>query len=275
MTWFFGSLKMTLHSRGSTGLLSALSRSAETAHHICPARRSLRILSAPNAPRPSTSRPLSSDILTDGNATQTQVDTAGGKGHKQRLSRPKASIPPMPGEVYPPSRILDLGNPTAKGPSAGLEDVHMTDSKSKKSKRLEPQSFAANSSQRPIEPWQTQKDALKKKFGEQGWNPRKKLSPDTLEGIRALHQQYPQKYTTPVLAEQFKISPEAIRRILKSNWRPSAEKMEERRGRWAKRHDRIWDAQAEMGLKPKRKKNRKPAGPEDLDILPPIPSLDP
>ena len=115
-----------------------------------------------------------------------------------------------------------------------------------------------------------QKDALKEKFGEQGWSPRKKLSPDTMEGIRALHEQFPQKYTTSVLAEQFKISPEAIRRILKSKWRATPEKMEERRARWAKRHDRIWDAQAEMGLRPQRKKDRKPEGPEKLDETIPL-----
>ncbi|PYH78009.1 hypothetical protein BO82DRAFT_249753, partial [Aspergillus uvarum CBS 121591] len=61
---------------------------------------------------------------------------------------------------------------------------------------------------------------LKEKFKE-GWNPPKKLSPDAIEGIRHLHQVAPEQFTTPVLAEQFKVSPEAIRRILKSKWRAS------------------------------------------------------
>lgn len=133
---------------------------------------------------------------------------------------------------------------------------------------------AALPPQRPKGDWQVQKEALKKKFGDQGWSPRKKLSPDTMEGIRVLHEQYPDKYTTPVLAQQFEVSPEAIRRILKSKWRPSPEKMEERRQRWAKRHDRIWDAQAEIGLRPKRKKGRLPEGPEKLDdIIPLMPNV--
>ena len=115
------------------------------------------------------------------------------------------------------------------------------------------------------EPWQAQKEALQKKFGSEGWNPRKKLSPDTIDGIRALNQQYPDKYPTPVLAEKFKVSPEAIRRILKSKWRPSPEKAAERRERWARRHDRIWDQQAAIGLRPARTKVKKPKESSDPD----------
>ncbi|KAI9934929.1 hypothetical protein ASPWEDRAFT_44463 [Aspergillus wentii DTO 134E9] len=103
------------------------------------------------------------------------------------------------------------------------------------------------------EGWQIQKGALKKKFKE-GWNPTKKLSPDAIEGIRQLHGASPDKFTTPVLAEQFKVSPEAIRRILKSKWRASEPEMEDRRKRWQKRHDRIWSQMAELGLRPKTKR---------------------
>lgn len=105
------------------------------------------------------------------------------------------------------------------------------------------------------EGWQIQKDALKQKFKE-GWNPPKKLSPDALDGIRHLHAMAPDRFTTPVLAEQFKVSPEAIRRILKSKWKPSEADMEDRRKRWEKRHDRIWSQMAELGLRPKRKRTQ-------------------
>ncbi|EDN07280.1 predicted protein [Histoplasma mississippiense (nom. inval.)] len=81
---------------------------------------------------------------------------------------------------------------------------------------------------RELEPWQIQKRALKKKFPE-GWNPRKRLHPDTLDTIRHLHQQDPATYSTPALAQEYKVSPEAIRRILKSKWRPSPEIAAERR----------------------------------------------
>ena len=103
------------------------------------------------------------------------------------------------------------------------------------------------------EPWQTQKKALLEKLGSTGWLPRKRLSPDTLAGIRALHAQHPEKFTTPVLANQFKVSPEAIRRILKSKWRPNDEEEEERRRRWENRGESIWSQMSEMGIKPPKK----------------------
>ena len=105
------------------------------------------------------------------------------------------------------------------------------------------------------EGWQIQKEALKQKF-EGGWNPPKKLSPDALDGIRHLHAMAPDRFTTPVLAEEFKISPEAIRRILKSKWRASEAQMDDRRKRWEKRHDKIWSQMAELGLRPKVKRHQ-------------------
>ena len=104
---------------------------------------------------------------------------------------------------------------------------------------------------RPL--WAIQKEALKEKLGGQAWNPRKKLSPDTMEGIRHLHQTQPDKFTTPVLAEHFKVSPEAIRRILKSKWQPTDAEYEARMLRWDKRGERIWSNLVEMGVKPPKR----------------------
>lgn len=143
---------------------------------------------------------------------------------------------------YPDTRTIDEA-----GRLARRQDEHLTQSETATSGR----------SPRPLstykEAWQVQKAVLKNKFTE-GWNPRKKLSPDTMEGIRALHAQYPDRYTTAVLAEQFAVSPEAIRRILKSKWSSNLEpeKVSEIRERWAKRHDRIWDIKSQIGLRPKR-----------------------
>lgn len=131
--------------------------------------------------------------------------------------------------------------------------------------QLELKDLAVPKKQKKQEPWQEQKQALKEKFGEAGWNPRKKLSPDTMEGIRALHDQDPDKYSTPVLAEHFAVSAEAVRRILKSKWRPTEKEMDKRRERWAKRHDRIWDQQAELGLRPMRTKDKQVEEPDEFE----------
>ncbi|KAI9733559.1 MAG: Required for respiratory growth protein 9 mitochondrial [Cirrosporium novae-zelandiae] len=100
--------------------------------------------------------------------------------------------------------------------------------------------------------WGIQKAALKRKFPE-GYNPLKRLSPDTLTGIRALHGQYPERFPTPTLSKLFKISPEGIRRILKSNWAPTEEEDKDRKQRWVKRGERIWDRWVELGVRPPKK----------------------
>lgn len=99
------------------------------------------------------------------------------------------------------------------------------------------------------EAWQIQKGALTEKFPE-GWTPRKRLSPDALDGIKALHAEYPEEYTTEVLAAKFEVSAEAIRRILRSKWLPTADEDIDRQERWFKRGKRIWGHMAELGKKP-------------------------
>lgn len=102
------------------------------------------------------------------------------------------------------------------------------------------------------ENWQAQKAALKDKFPD-GWNPLKRLSPDALAGIRALHAQMPEQYTTSVLAENFQVSPEAIRKILKSKWTPKPEEETDRQKRWFSRGEKIWSRYAQLGVKPPAK----------------------
>lgn len=128
---------------------------------------------------------------------------------------------------------------------------------SKKLKRLkifkeEPKKGTGESPTKKKEQWQIQKIALKEKFPE-GWSPRKRLSPDALDGIRALHSQFPEDYTTEVLAQKFEVSPEAIRRILKSKWSPSPEEEIRRQERWFNRGKNIWSKMAALGKKPPRR----------------------
>ncbi|KLO14107.1 hypothetical protein SCHPADRAFT_903549 [Schizopora paradoxa] len=63
---------------------------------------------------------------------------------------------------------------------------------------------------------------MRERFPE-GWNPPRKISRDAMEGLRSLHAHDPETFSTPVLAEKFQISPEAVRRILRSKWMPKRE----------------------------------------------------
>lgn len=64
---------------------------------------------------------------------------------------------------------------------------------------------------------------MKEKFPD-GWAPTRKLSREAMEGLRTMHAHNPELFTTSMLATRFKISPEAVRRILKSKWVPSRER---------------------------------------------------
>jgi hypothetical protein len=68
------------------------------------------------------------------------------------------------------------------------------------------------------------RETLKRRFPE-GWAPPRTISYQAMEALRALHAQDPVQFRTPVLANKFKISPEAVSRILKSKWRPSPERI--------------------------------------------------
>lgn len=100
--------------------------------------------------------------------------------------------------------------------------------------------------------WAVQKQALKEKFPE-GWQPRKRLSPDAMAGIKELHKQFPELYTTQALSEKFEVPAEAIRRILRSKWEPSVEEEEARQARWFRRGQAVWSRWAELGIKPPKK----------------------
>lgn len=68
--------------------------------------------------------------------------------------------------------------------------------------------------------WLIQKEALRGSFPK-GWNPPKKISRPAMSLLRSLHKEDPHQFSLPVLADRFKISPEAVRRILKSSWLPN------------------------------------------------------
>jgi hypothetical protein len=130
----------------------------------------------------------------------------------------------------------------------------------------------------PREHWQIDKDALREKFPD-GWAPRKRLSPDALAGIRALHAQMPQEYTTSALAATFDVSAEDIRRILRSKWAPNSDEETDRQRRWFNRGKEIYTKHAAMGQKPPKRwrelgiGNGKPEWLKAKQARPPLPAL--
>lgn len=89
-----------------------------------------------------------------------------------------------------------------------------------------------------LEPWQRQKFALKEKFQGEQWKPHYRLSRETMNGIRWLKKEYP-NLQSDFFAERFKVSPEDIRRILKSKWKPTVEEEMAQAEKWKSRRDKF------------------------------------
>jgi len=81
---------------------------------------------------------------------------------------------------------------------------------------------------RPL--WAIRQQTLRKNYPE-GWAPIKRISRDAMELVRNLHDSDPKQFSTPVLAKQFKISSEAIRRVLRSKWRADPATLEKEKRR--------------------------------------------
>ncbi|ODV91920.1 hypothetical protein CANCADRAFT_18013, partial [Tortispora caseinolytica NRRL Y-17796] len=76
-----------------------------------------------------------------------------------------------------------------------------------------------------------QKYALKEKFDGDRWRPQKRLSPDMIDMIRSLKHMYPEIKSGDI-AERVKVSPESVRRILRSKWEPTDEEKERMTKKW-------------------------------------------
>ncbi|GAA99217.1 uncharacterized protein L969DRAFT_93680 [Mixia osmundae IAM 14324] len=85
-----------------------------------------------------------------------------------------------------------------------------------------------------IRRWKVHREALREQFPA-GWNPARKVSRMQMADIRELHAMDPIAYATPILANGYKISPEAVRRILKSRWQPDLERADEMQAQWEKK----------------------------------------
>lgn len=75
--------------------------------------------------------------------------------------------------------------------------------------------------------WKKHQVALREQFPS-GWAPPKRLSREAMDLVRTMHAANPSLYSTAALAAQFKVSPEAIRRILKSRFEISKHEADRR-----------------------------------------------
>ncbi|AEO71739.1 uncharacterized protein THITE_2124541 [Thermothielavioides terrestris NRRL 8126] len=217
---------------------------------------------------PSAPRALHTSCVRNGAATAAQAgegDVQNSSDHEAaRVTETKPPVSEQAADRSKETKTQDAGpDPTSaasqqeKTAETGLKSSEKKAKKDKKEKKSKPKAEdededANHPPPKKKEPWMIQKEALKKKFPE-GWNPRKKLSPDALVGIRMLHKQFPEEYTTEVLAQKFEVSPEAIRRILKSKWNPDPDEEMDRQRRWFNRGKRVWTHWAALGKKPPRK----------------------
>ena len=95
--------------------------------------------------------------------------------------------------------------------------------------------------------WRQRDETIKKKINGERWNPTKKLSRENMDSVRLLKKQMPH-LTASDLGTHFKVSPDAIRRILKSKFRQTEEEAVKIQKRWERRGEMIKDLQKNNSL---------------------------
>lgn len=104
-----------------------------------------------------------------------------------------------------------------------------------------------------LPPWKRQMFALREKFHDKGsWSPSKKLSREAMDGIRSIKDSNPE-LSSGDIASYFKVSPEAIRRILRSKWRPSPTEQANLSARWERRGQRLKEQKQGTDKQPQKK----------------------
>ncbi|KAF7727451.1 Required for respiratory growth protein 9 mitochondrial [Apophysomyces ossiformis] len=104
------------------------------------------------------------------------------------------------------------------------------------------------------------------------WKPIKRVSRTTMEKIRTLRHMYPDVYNTVRLSAEFKISTEAVARILKSKFRPTPDiQQRQERNRYAAMGQRRLELQKKFGVPPDRKPMKETKNTQNLKRQKPAP----
>ncbi|KAK6500754.1 Required for respiratory growth protein 9 mitochondrial [Arthrobotrys conoides] len=114
--------------------------------------------------------------------------------------------------------------------------------------------------------WKIHMDSVKSKLKGDRWNPFGRLSPAAVATLKQLKQENP-GMTVEEYAPIFKISPDALRRILKSKWMPTTEQEADRNERWKRRGKAVWQQWEEKGLVQKKKVPEKKVQDEGERLL--------
>lgn len=109
------------------------------------------------------------------------------------------------------------------------------------------QKYIASRPHDEVERWMHEKAGRQVKLKGAQWQPRRRLSPTALDGVRALHKNQPE-YTTKKLSEVFNVSGEVIRRVLKSRWEPDEATKVARMEHWVRRGRRVFERSQKLGL---------------------------
>lgn len=133
----------------------------------------------------------------------------------------------LSGQVPPTSLLFDSDAPSSSSSSSSSLDL------TEDGPPPPPPNKSPASAPPTPEQWRRHRETIKQSFPE-GWNPTRKLSRDAMDGLRSIHAFDSDTFSCAVLADKFQISPEAVRRILRSKWEPSREK----RSRLAERERR-------------------------------------
>lgn len=139
---------------------------------------------------------------------------------------------------------LSSSVPKIRIPWAGLPRIQAYSTKNKSEEIFKAKiKVKEKEAQQRLPEWTKRDDAIRKRYGE--WKPTHKLSRQQIQDIRNIKDKMPHMKTIE-LANHFRISPEAIRRILKSNWVPSDIEEEQIRLRGEKRKTESQAAKQEM-----------------------------
>ncbi|KAH9456257.1 hypothetical protein MJO28_006299 [Puccinia striiformis f. sp. tritici] len=133
----------------------------------------------------------------------------------------------LAGSLNRHQRTLRSHTPTNREPLAGPSSTtRIPPSDPSESREIYSRNTRRTQSDEDKPQWLIHKEALRRNFPD-GWNPPKKISRPSMSLLKTLHRTDPEQFSLTILSQKFKISPEAVRRILRSKWEPDTEKIED------------------------------------------------